>query len=435
MWKYLVGCLLVAACGAAQGNESRPFEGTLPKDTHVDMAGRFTLTPKGELRLSLARPCTVQRDNPNNAAVLTLVCKADTLEKVEVVAHTPWNQDVPGAWSGAAAVLFAVDWKATGIDPLADDATAQAMRPWTVSGAQWTPTPADAAAMLKLIGDATETETDVVRGGQPPSLEVTGFDVEGASLHAGDANTLVVKVTNRGPGTAYRVTATTRSSIDALHGQRLSFGAIKAGAEKTRKVKLTVPASETARDTMLVLALAEGNGAAPRNASRRIPIAPSTAAPVLAVRCTVEGKSGAKPDLDAGQRLPLVCTVDNTGSADARQVELEVSVAGGPSAHSAPQAIAMSGHLTFNVPIIVPRSLTIDAPCEIAVTARDRGSSRTAHTTVVGVVRKPKLCVPGKLTRAQYNAKIEELRASVTAGDITQAQLDRYDAELVACLK
>ena len=75
------------------------------------------------------------------------------------------------------------------------------------------------------------------------------------------------------------------------------------------------------------------------------------------------------------------------------------------------------------------------APVEIAITARDRASSRSARTTVTGVVRKPRLCEPGQLTRAQYQAKIAELRAAVTAGDITQAQFDRYDAELVACLK
>ena len=79
--------------------------------------------------------------------------------------------------------------------------------------------------------------------------------------------------------------------------------------------------------------------------------------------------------------------------------------------------------------------MPINAPVEIALIARDRATSRSARATVVGVVRKPRLCEPGKLTRAQHQAKIAELRAAVTAGDITQVQFDRYDAELVACLK
>jgi len=66
-------------------------------------------------------------------------------------------------------------------------------------------------AMLKLIGDATGTETQVVHGGAAPSLEVTTFEIAGNVLHAGDAGTLAVRVANRGAGTAYRVVATTRS--------------------------------------------------------------------------------------------------------------------------------------------------------------------------------------------------------------------------------
>jgi hypothetical protein len=54
---------------------------------------------------------------------------------------------------------------------------------------------------------------------------------------------------------------------------------------------------------------------------------------------------------------------------------------------------------------------------------------------VVGVVRKRNLCTVGQLTRAQYRAKLTKLRAAVAAGELTQAQLDRYDAELVTCLK
>jgi hypothetical protein len=69
------------------------------------------------------------------------------------------------------------------------------------------------------------------------------------------------------------------------------------------------------------------------------------------------------------------------------------------------------------------------------ITARDRDSSRTARTTIVGVVRKPRLCTPGQLTTAQYQAKIADLRAALSAKVLTQDEFDRYDAELVACLR
>jgi hypothetical protein len=357
------------------------------------------------------------------------------LGKIQVIAQTPWGQDIRGIWNGPAYIEFRPDWKAAEIDPLAADAPAIVARPWAISGTQWLPSSAEAATILTLIGDATDTQAELVRGGPPPNLEVTTFAIDGDTLHVGRPGTLNVRIANHGSGAAYRVVATTRSSIEALHGRRLSFGSIKPGADKVRTLQVKVPVSETARDTMLVLELSEGNGVAPGNINRRIPIAPSTAAPMLAVQCTVQGHKVARPDLDAGQRVTLRCTVDNTGDAEAKLVELEVSVARGEPARSAPQVIAVSGHLRFKVPIIVPRTLPIDAPVEIAITARDRQSSQTARTTIVGVVRKPKLCVRGQLTRAQYQAKVTELRASVAAGDLTQAQLDRYDAELVACLK
>jgi hypothetical protein len=431
---FVVGLgLAIAACGTPKPGQ--PFVGTLPRDTQLDMVGAFTLSADGELRLALARPCTVLRNEKTSVALVEVKCDRALLDKIRVVAHTPWNQDLRGTWSDAAHLAFRADWKATGLDPLADDAPAVVTRPWGISGTQWIPSAAQAAAILKQIGDATETETDLVRGGPPPNLEVTAFEVEGGTFHAGDPSTLVVRIANHGTGTAYRVVATMRSSVAALHGRRLSFGSIKPGAEKVRKLEATIPATEAAHDTMLVLLLAEGNGAPPHNVNHRMAIAPSSAAPVLAVQCTVEGKKLVRPDLDAGQTLKLRCTIDNTGNADARAVELEASVASGPPGRSTPQAIAAGGHLVFNVPITVPRTLPIDAPVEIAITARDRQSSRSARTTITGVVRKPKLCVPGQLTTAQYQAKIADLKAALSAKALTQDEYDRYDAELVSCLK
>lgn len=398
------------------------------------MTGTFTLSASGELKLTLAKPCTLEYVNPGFASPIVVNCRRVELDQIPVIAHTPWNQDIRGIWNDASTIVFRPDWKVEGVDPTADEALAFGARPWVVSGTQWAPTPEDAKRMVQLIGDATGTETEVVRGGPPPGLEVT-VDVEGDSLRAGGSTTLNVRIANRGPGTAYRVVATTRAGINALRGGRLAFGVIKPGKDKVRSLKVVVPESETERDTMLVLTVSEANSAAPSNVSRRIAIAPSTAAPELAVQCTVEGSKAARPDLDAGQRLMLHCAVDNKGTADARQVELEASVANGPPGRSPPQLLAKAGHMTFTVPIVVPRSLPIDAPVEVAIIARDRATSRSARTTIVGVVRKPKLCEPGRFTQAQYRAKLKELRAAVAAGDITQAQLDRYDAELVTCLQ
>jgi hypothetical protein len=215
----------------------------------------------------------------------------------------------------------------------------------------------------------------------------------------------------------------------------LSFGSIKPGTDKVRRLPVTLPVTETAPDTMLVLVLSEGNGVVPANVSRRVSIVSSPLAPKLAVRCILRSDGGRRPDFDAGETLQMRCAVDNTGDAAAKVVDLEASIGGGTPVHSQTQPIAVGGHVFFDLSITIPRELPIDAPVEITITAHDRQSSRTTSTKLTGVVGRPKLCVPGKLTRAQYRAKLAELRAAVAAGDLTQAQLDRYDAELVTCLQ
>ena len=421
-------CLL--ACTVAQ----KPFAGSLPQDTQLDMAGTFTLSPSGDLLLALAKPCIVQKIAKLREANVELPCDRVQRDAIRVVAVTPWADEILGTWSDSSHITFHVDWKHSRLDPLAADAAVEVGRPWTISGTQWMPTPAEAERLLKLIAAATETETDLRHGEPAPSLEVTLFDVDEHALHAGGEATLAVRIANRGPGTAYRVVATTRSSIDSLHGRQLSFGMIKSGAEKLRRIRVTVPISEAAPDTMLVLVLAEGNGFAPPNVSRRMPITVAETALVLAVHCTIVDHDGARPDVSAGEGITLRCMVDNAGKSAAK-VELEASIAGGVPARSPAQDVSAAGHTAFDLRIVIPHELTIDSTVEIAITARDRQLQRSARTTVAGVVRKPKVCAAGQLTRAQYRSKLAELRAAVSAGDLTQAQLDRYDAELVTCLK
>ena len=418
----------VGACAA-------PLTGTSPKDASLDMTGTFMLSSNGELQLSLAKACTMEKRVLATGAVLDVGCSRERLDEIQIIAHTPWNQDIRGTWSDGAHITFRVDWKHSGLDPLADDAATIVTLPWAISGTLWSPSSEEAATILKLIGDATEVETELIRGGPAPSLNVTTFEVDGGALHTGAPSTLVVRIANRGRGTAYRVVATTRSSIDALRGQRLSFGAIKPGADKVRRLPLTVPVSVAVPDAMMVLVITEGNGFAPENVSRRLPIKPSMAAPKLAVSCVIIGHEGPRPELDAGGNEILHCAVENTGDAGSKVVDLETSVAGSTPVRSQTQAIAVAGHASYDVPITILRELPIGSPVEVAITAHDRQYSRTAQTKLIGVVRKPKLCEVGKLTQAQYDAKLKALRSAVAAGDLTQAQLDRYDAELVTCLK
>lgn len=423
---------VAASCIAATPHH--PYVGSLPGFpgyVDLDMSGKFAVARSGELELQLDTPCNVRRTGTSGFDV----CPREFLDQIKVVAHASWGQDIEGAWADPERITFRIDWKATGLDPLMDNANVVLTRPWSVSGTQWNPAAADASSMLALIGAATDTEVDVVTGGPTPNLEVAEVAVDGAALRAGESNALVVRIVNHGPGTAYRVAATTRAGIEAMHGLRLSFGAIKPGAEKQRKVQFKIPASETAQDAMLVVSTTAANGASARSANRRIPITHSVAAPALGVECTLGGRSLTRVDVDAGQVVTLSCILANTGNADAMQVELETSVGTEAATRSAAQTIPASRRIPLQVPVTMPRALPIDSVIEIAITARDRVSSRSARITFNVVIRKPKLCIPGQLTHAQYRAKTAELRKAVSAGDITQAEFDRYDAALVSCLK
>jgi hypothetical protein len=138
-------------------------------------------------------------------------------------------------------------------------------------------------------------------------------------------------------------------------------------------------------------------------------------------------------ELDANEQIVLHCMVGNTGLSlqrksgrciQCRPVDRIVDSCNRSQRQHRiryPDHSTAQSHDRFHV--------------EIAVTARDRSFSRNARTTVIGMVRKPRLCVFGQLTREAYRGKIVQLRAAVSAGDLTEAQLDRYDAELFACLE
>jgi hypothetical protein len=426
----------LAACEPASTLPWQPTAISAPNGTHVVLTGEFTFSQRGELTLALDEPCRLDRFSAYRAPIDQSVKECDQahLDAIPVVAATPWGYRARGQWKDAGHIVFHVPWAESGLDPLADDAAALAAQPWGVAGISWVPSPDEARRIVRLVGDATDTEADYVRGGPPPELHVTGFQVVEGSLQAGNTGTLQISIANHGAGAAYRVIATTRSSVTSLHGLRIGFGVIKPGAEKVRRYKVRVPVTESSPDTMLVLAIGEGNGFAPPNSSRRVAIRPVAAAPVLALACLIVGRSGDAPALDAGESVDLRCTLDNTAGVTA-DAELLVSIAGGAVTMSEPHSIDVGGRVVIDVPLTIPRDLALDSTVQINATARDRHFQRAVSVVLHGVVRKPKLCNSGQLTRAQYNGKIAELRAAVAAGDMTQDELDRYDAELVGCLQ
>jgi len=411
--------------------QPRLYMGRLPPRVHVNLAGTFTLSAAGELALALADPCTDRIPPKNWETATSWHCDRSLLNRINVVAETPWGKQVPGEWLDGKHLVFHIDWKLSGLDPLDADVPAMVARPWMISGTTWTPSADETRQILTLLGAPTEAE--IVSGGPLPDLEVTRFDIDGDTLHAGGESTLTVQITNHGPGTAYRVATTVRSGIMSLHGRRAEFGTIQPGTQKLRRIRLLLLPSETSPDTMLVLLFDEGNGFSRPSVSRRVPIAPPAIAPVLAVHCSIPGRSKERPELDAGEQVVVHCLVENTGTG-AANVVLETSLAGAKPAASVAKHVAPQEDTSFNITIAVPRELAIDSTVDIAIVAVDRQFARSANTRIAGVIRKPKLCAAGQLTHTAYRAKLAELRAAMAAGNLTQEQFDRYDVELVTCL-
>lgn len=399
----------LAACGGLPGPVAAPTPDDGPR---VEFVGAVAIDPTGRISLTLTQPC--------RTGAPPVACGRATTDAIPVVAISPWGYRARGTWVDARRVVFAVPWA-----ELAHVTAATARRPWAIGSVQWTPDPAQAEQIVQLVEDAVH---------RLPSLEVTALDVEGGALQAGGERALAVTVRNTGAGTAYEVVATTRSSIASLHGLSLAFGTIAPGAAVSRRVRATIPTSERASDTMLVLALSGSNGVAPTSVSRRIAVRPIV--PVLATRCGIVDHPGAPPEIEAGETIVVRCAVDNPGQV-AAQVEQRATIAGGAPSPWQARDVPPRARVEIDLSLTIPRDLPIDAPVALVVEARDPSFHPTPTTiaTIAGVVRAARLCHPGQLTRAQYNAKITELRAAAAAGDLTQDELDRYDAALVGCLR
>ena len=438
-----------------------PFTGKLPSDANLNMAGKFQLLENGQVILALDDPCMMRVKMDDGVSVNKVPCDSRHLDAISVIATTPWHTEIRGEWIDVMHIRFPIDWKRDGInldypDNLdSPDDIMLATRPWEVSGTQWTPTVEESRRILNLsehhahrkvaevkpvlsgeppkvkpILSGEPPKVKPVLSDEPPKLEAT-LDIGGGAIQVGGDTTIVVRIMNHGRGTAHHVVATIRSSIDAVDDQRLDFEWIGPDSKESREVHVSVPASEIAPDAMLLLRVSEAHGFAPPDFSQRVPIV--AAKPILSTHCAIIGTVAGHVEVEAGQAISLHCLVQNTGSTAAK-VQLEASLKGGAVVTSPLWDILAGKHITIDLPVTIPLGLPLDSTVDISITAQDQRSSSIARTQVSGVVRKRRLCTPGQLTRDQFKAHLADLRAALAAKGLTQAQFDRYEAELLACL-
>lgn len=139
--------------------------------------------------------------------------------------------------------------------------------------------------------------------------------------------------------------------------------------------------------------------------------------------------------LVAGEDTTMRVTVENRGGGVARGLVATVR-----SSHAAVDGVTVDfGDLgpretktrTFKVSLREDeRETQVTVVIKFALAAHTPPADHGLQVAIT-----PRLCPPEKLTRVQYKARRDKLQAMVKDGILTEADLARYDAVLVGCLK
>ncbi len=444
-WTILRSFLLVlvvgVGCQVSPGaRPTRALQSGAPL-RHLD--GDVSLNPEqGVIELRLAPASCLQ---PNKAldqyGDLTTVeapCANTSWESARVIA--PWGEAFgPPVFEEPDRLLFYVEWRATGVDPLEDDDPAVLNQPWRFTAASasdltWTPGAGERHAMLAIIGNATDTQIGVADVSAPPKVVLDDVRFE-SELRNGTRNQLVVTVSNHGSGSAYRLAAITRSNIPALHGLRLAFGQLEPGQSKTRQAKMSLPRVTDEAQALVVLVFEEAHRYAPAQTSMRFAVRPAVDQAVLVMTCSFDDLGGDKPRVDAGTAIHVTCAVRNEGAAT-RGARLYAKVGEDPSViASEPFDLGADRSFSATLPLEVPRDAKLDSLLSVTLWVRDEASGGQTEASLTLEVARPQICPGGKISRATYKTKLAELRRKLDAGLISKEDFERYEAELVGCME
>jgi hypothetical protein len=408
----------------------------------LDLNGHVGLTKNGQLKLELdAGNCTRYHDVPHPYGGVQTTADScvpfdnDGWRTLKV--RTPWGKEILATSGGPYWAAFEIDWSESGIDPLGKDAAARAAQPWKFDSPHaadpvvWTPDEEEAEILLELVGQAIGVEMVVEDVKAPARLEVTEARFSG-QVRDGAAADLVVTVKNGGDGDAFRVLATTRSTVQALHGQRLGFGKIASGASKTRRLRVQLPREHKENEAVIVLSFSEAHSSAPAPFTLRVPILPAADVAQLALACSVANARSARVTVDAGQPVQIVCELTATG-ARAKGVQVNAQLAG-QAASATPFDLEVGAKKSVSLPLVVPQGATMDSELVVSVTAKDSLGAGTS-TSLTLVVARPNICSEGKLSRDAFEKKRAELRRALENKYISREEYERYEAELVGCME
>lgn len=349
-------------------------------------------------------------------------CKAAAPTPTSV--RTPWGK----LYSGTGTAV-AIDWRESGIDPLAPDAAQALATGWHVSSEslgldmEYKPNEVELETIRQVIGAATDTQYDLDPSAKPTQITV-------AMIDAGSPNTVTIAVTNSGTVPAYRVVAKLRSSHGPIHNTQVSFGRIDPQTTKTRSRVVVGLLNDGDDATPMVLAEVAGANADRANANRRITLTRETSGGVV-FECEAHDK-----EVVPGQRVRIECNLTNNRSAPIKGLSYTLSVADGkPTPNSGPAELAAGDHVKIELALVMPADAKSQQKVELHAAVTGAGISLQSTPIVMQVSKLETSCVDKKLTQDEYRVKRKRLQAARDSGALTQDEFDKYDADLIGCLQ
>ncbi len=372
----------------------------------------------------------------------TLVCPGNVVALTgELIVRAPWGYEGRAGLVGGRARV-SIDWASSKIDPLGPDVETQLAAQWGVwSGdgkyrGTWSPAPADIDKMRYAIGTAVGIEMDAERGGAKPALAIERLEIgDGGVINAGERVQIKLTLKNEGSGPAYRVVARTKSGMTALRNLHFSFGLIQPGQSKSAIAVVDVPRQKRQTREPIIIQIGEYNDNVPRSRTEQVTVRPSMR-PAMRLSCHLEGprkNDTGQPTVDAGKSFGVVCNVENTGGAPAKNVTMTVRMARG-TWEASTAAIGPNKSEALRVEATVPKTAQLDERyrVDVSVAETNFGTSESWTTTISAGT--PNVC-PEKLSDAQYREKRGKLEKLRDEGILTDSEFDKRHAELVDCLQ
>lgn len=427
------------------------------------LAGEGAMAEDGTLIISLAKSLECERviiefecRESRDGNICGEVKPVPRKERVASCDSTIDTLSVTPPWEGPTLTVavdqqksatFIIDWEASALDLESADILKALQAPWEVSSDsnirpfRWSPSERDVAIMLRAIGHASgeENSADESLDTRPAEVVVVGVQTEGATLQAGGENVLRLTVKNNGPGTAYGVKATTKSSHSRLHGREFAFGRIQPGADATQSIDVTLaPSSKRSRE--LIMFFIEWKRGRILEHEARVTVDPTPKKPKLpelSLSCKVQGQArGRKSKVHPGQDISLWCLVANNGKASARSVTITAEAAGKTFSKALKNRIRRARSAGTSVKLRVPSDPSlIGSDLVINASVMAKGLSRPTRFTLKVPIQKRSRCPGGLIPRHEYNRKRAGMQDVLEAGGMTQEDFDRLDALLVGCIK